>query len=367
MNYFPTSLASGNAFCNRKVELKRILYNLENLIPTLLVSPRRYGKTSLSLKAFEQIEWPYTHIDLYKALSEEDISRFILNGIGQVLGQIENTPEKLIKVASEFFAGFQLKFVVEKFGLAVELGRKNKKSIDTMLAALEKLDMHAKKRNKKVIIYLDEFQVVSEITTNTAIEAAIREAVQKASHVVYVFSGSNRHLIDEMFNDKKRPFYKLCDAIPLGRINEMEYISHINMAAKKKWNKHLSEETLTTIFKHTERHPYYINKLCSLLWQKTTLPNEEDTLSIWQNYIDENKSVIERELSLLSINQRKLLIYLSNDDLVIEPFSKQYSTNWDMSATSIHRAMGSLLEKDYVFIDEGKYRILDPLIKGALQ
>jgi AAA+ ATPase superfamily predicted ATPase len=367
MNYFPTALASGNAFCNRKQELKRLQYNLKNIMPTLLVSPRRYGKTSLSLKAFEQIKWPYAHIDLYKALSEEDISRFILNGIGQVLGQIENTPAKLIKVASEFFAGFQIKFVIEKFGLAVELGRKNKKAIDTMLAALEKLDLHAKKKNKKVIIYLDEFQVVGEIAKNTAIEAAIREAVQKASHVAYVFSGSNRHLVEEMFNDKKRPFYKLCDAIPLGRIDETEYKDYINHAAKVKWKKHLNDDVLAAIFKYTERHPYYINKLCSLLWQQGVLPSEKEAENTWENYINENKSGIERELSLLSLNQRKLLIYLSNDNSVMEPFSKQYSTGWDMSATSIHRAMESLLEKDYVFLDEGKYSILDPLIKGALQ
>jgi AAA+ ATPase superfamily predicted ATPase len=98
--------------------------------PTLLVSPRRYGKTSLALKAFENIKWAYAHVDLYKALSEEDIAQFILNGIGQLLGRIEGTPKKLMKVATEFFSGFQLKFVLEKYGLAVEFARKRKNRLN---------------------------------------------------------------------------------------------------------------------------------------------------------------------------------------------------------------------------------------------
>ena len=74
--YFPTYLATGNAFCNREEELKRIVYDLKNGIPVLLMSPRRYGKKSLAIKAFEQLKYPYVNIDLYKAFSESDIARF---------------------------------------------------------------------------------------------------------------------------------------------------------------------------------------------------------------------------------------------------------------------------------------------------
>lgn len=368
MNYFPTSLAGGKAFCNRKEELQRILYNLKNTNPTLLVSPRRYGKTSLALKAFEDIKWPYAHIDLYKALSEEDIARFVLNGIGQLLGRIESTPEKLMKVATEFFSGFQLKFVLEKYGLAVEFSRKSKKSIDLILAALEKLDAHAVKRKIQVIIFLDEFQVLAEVINNNSIEAAIREAVQKSQKVSYIFSGSNRHLIEAMFNDKKRPFYNLCDTITLSRITKNHYEPYIKKAAIEQWKQPLSEPALETIFSLTELHPYYVNKLCSLVWQQQALPDTTCIDDAWRRYVAENRSGIERELSLLSLNQRKLLINLAEEEGVKEPFGRQSSDTWGMSVTSVHRAMESLLEKDYVFVDEnGRYRVLDPLIKSIFQ
>ena len=82
VNYFPTHLALGRAFCNRKEEMKWLLYNIENVNPVLIRSPRRYGKTSLALNAFSKIKWPYAHIDFYKALDEEDIEKTILNGHG---------------------------------------------------------------------------------------------------------------------------------------------------------------------------------------------------------------------------------------------------------------------------------------------
>jgi hypothetical protein len=332
-----------------------------------LVSPRRYGKTSLALKALEHSQRPYTHIDLYKALSQEDISRFILNGIGQLLGQIESVPEKLIKTATEFFAGFHLKFVMEKYGLAIEFGRSRQNAIEIIPTALEKLELYAAKRNKKPILFLDEFQVVHEITQDIAIEAAIREAAQKAKQISYVFSGSNRHLIEEMFNDKKRPFYKLCDAIILSRIAESEYRIYLNHAAEKEWHKPLSEAVLKCIFQLTERHSYYVNKLCSLLWQES-YPTEKMVEDIWQQYVLENQSSIERELLLLSLNQRKLMIFIANEGVIKEPYSQHYASAWNMSTTSIHRALKILIEKDYVFKDtEGNYGILDPLIKKVLQ
>ncbi len=367
VNYFPLSLASGKAFCNRRNELKRIHYNLKNKNATLLISPRRYGKTSLALQAFESIQWPYAHIDLYKALSEEDIAHFILNGIGQLLGKIESTPQKLIKVASDFFTGLQLKFAVEKYGLSVELSQKDKRPVDLILAALERLDAHVLKRKKQAILFLDEFQVLAEVVNNNRIEAAIREAGQKTKAVCYVFSGSNRHLIESMFNDKKRPFYHLCDQLIVKRMHRSHYIPYLTHAAQERWSRTLSESGMEVIFEVTELHPYYLNKLCSLIWQKEQSPNAQDVYEIWHQHVNENKSSVEREFSLLRLNQRKLLLQLALNQEIKMPFSKKYALQWSMSSTSIHRAMASLIEKDYVLIDEeGNYKILDPLLKAVL-
>jgi len=368
MNYFPTYLALGGAFCNRKEELKRILYDLNGNTPILLISPRRYGKTSLALKAFEQIKWPYAHVDLYKALSEEDIVKYILNGIGQLLGKIESTPKKLMLLAGEFFSSLHIKVVIEKAGIQLEFNQKNQKAPDVILKSLEKLHELALKKDKRVVLFLDEFQVLGEVINNNSIEAVIREAAQKSTHVSYVFSGSNRHLMEQMFYDRKRPFYKLCDQIKLDRIHEKEYEQYINIAAKETWGEILDPSTLAKIFELSESHSYYVNKLCSLLWQGSKIPKESDVVSIWHCFVLENKSSVERELSLISVNQRKLLIFLSNQDQIKELFSKKTTQQVDLTSSSVQRAAELLIEKDYVYIDGDKsYRVLDPLIKSVLR
>jgi AAA+ ATPase superfamily predicted ATPase len=211
-------------FVIERKSLKRILYDLNGNTPILLISPRRYGKTSLALKAFEHIKWPYAHVDLYKALSEEDIVKYILNGIGQLLGQIESAPKKLMLLAGEFFSSLHIKVVIEQAGFQLEFNQKNPNAPDVILKSLEKLQELAFKKNKRVILFLDEFQVLGEVINNNSIEAVIREAAQKSTHVSYLFSGSNRHLMEQMFYDRKRPFYKLCDQIKLERIHEKDYV-----------------------------------------------------------------------------------------------------------------------------------------------
>lgn len=370
MNYFPTHLASGISFCNRTKEIERIIYDLKGASPILLISPRRYGKTSLALRAFEKIAWPYVSIDLYKALSEEDIQRTILNGIGQLLGSLESTPRKLLSIASDFFAGMHVRLVMEKAGIRLEVDRESRKKHipETILTSLESIHAFVKKRNKHVILFMDEFQAVGEATHSHAIEAVIREAAQKSTHISYVFAGSNRHMMEQIFYDKKRPLYKLCDQIKLERIKESDYQQYIQSAAAKTWNKKIPEQAFSTIMELTERHPHYVNKLCSILWQEKSPPNAETVTAAWHDFVLENKSGIERELSLLSLNQRRLMIMLAREEGTTQIFSKEAAYNANLTASTIQKAISPLLGKDYVFVDDDNiYRILDPLIKMVLQ
>ena len=366
-NYFPTKLAKGSAFCNRREELTRLKYNIEAINPVLILSPRRYGKTSLSFRAFEQLKWPYVQVDLYKAFTEEDIEKFILNGIGVLLGKLERAPKKLIALAADFFSNIHISVSIEKDGLSLDFSKRKKTPAENILKALERLHDVAEKRRKKIILYLDEFQVVGEVCKDYAIEAALREVAQKSEYVAFVFSGSDRHLIEQLFNDKKRPFYKLCDVITLDRISGADYEHHLQKASLEKWSSELSRNTVEMILEHTERHAYYLNKLCSILWRGNQ-PTPNMVSDVWINFVSENKSPIERELSLLTINQRKILTVIAEENGIIEPFGKVFLSKINMSNSSAARAMKLLLEKDYVLVEgkNNKYKILDPLIKCVL-
>lgn len=365
-NYFPSSLALGKAFCNRKAEIKRLEHNIQSITPALILSPRRYGKTSLAIHTFNRLKMPYAHIDFYKDITEEDIQLSLLKGVGNIISKFETIPNKLIKIAGDFFSNMQVKVVLEKTGIQLDISKNKKRAANMIFEALDNLHQLAVKKNKKAILYMDEFQVLGEITKTHAIEAAIREAAQRSTHIAYVFSGSNRHLIQEMFYDKKRPFYKLCDLIVLNRIAESEYEPFLQKAAEEHWGKKLSNQTINQLFFLTERHPFYINKLCALLWMGK-FPDVQMVNDIWDQYVLDHEFLIQREMELLSVNQKKLLIFLSKNTMTKELFSTEFMSRIQMSPSSISRALKMLCDKDYLFLDENKnYVILDPLMKWVL-
>ena len=98
-NVFSRGIASGEAFCNRKEELKRILLNIKNITHTLLVSPRRYGKTSLSLSAIEMAKLPYGYIDLFMKCDSGTILNEFYQGLGELVSKIIKPTTRAIRKA----------------------------------------------------------------------------------------------------------------------------------------------------------------------------------------------------------------------------------------------------------------------------
>lgn len=366
MDYFPTKLAAGKAFCNREKEQEELLKCLNNTSPILLISPRRYGKTSLAMHVLEKNKFTYAHIDFYKELSEEDIARAILNGIGKLLGKIEDTPEKILTLAKDFFSGFNIRAAIKAVGIEVEFEQKQKNPVNVIAEALEKLEELARKNKKKLVLFMDEFQTLAEATNHHGIEAAIRHAAQESRHVCYFFSGSNRFLLKEMFQDRKRPLYKLCHTIHLKRIQPEHYIKYIQAVAGEIWKKPLTEKQFQVIFDLTQRHPYYVNKLCTLLSFQRAI-SEETIKNVWGNYVLENKTAVEGEISLLSVNQRKMLFALARNTQTKELLSKEFSQLIQIAPGSIPRATSALQNKDYIYTDEKEYyKLVDPLIHSVL-
>ncbi|OGT54266.1 MAG: hypothetical protein A3F17_06880 [Gammaproteobacteria bacterium RIFCSPHIGHO2_12_FULL_41_15] len=367
MDYFPLTTAKGAAFCNRVQELKLLHRNITEVRPTLIMSTRRYGKTSLALKALENTKSIYATIDFYRDLNEEHIERSIMNGIGALLGKMESAPQKLMQLASQLFSGMQASLTMSEMEIAVQFQEKKKRASDNIINALKRLHDLAQKRKQNVVLFFDEFQQLSEATNDHSIEAALREAAQSSTQVSYLFSGSNRHLLQNIFFDQNRPFYKLCDFIQLERIHSEAYIPYLQHAACDYWKKELSQEVLETIVELTERHPYYINLLCSKIWLDDFPTEKKIVRNYWEKCALENKSQIQNELSLLSLNQRKLIIALAMHGPVTAPNGTDFMKKVNLPQTSLLQALSVLIEKDYVYQDsEKQYRLLDPLIRYLL-
>lgn len=121
MNYFPLGIAKGSAFCNRVVERKQLLGNLKKGQHTLVISPRRYGKSSLVLYSLEESKLLYERVDLFVAINAKTIEEQILKGVKNLLNRVSAVPEQIVSVIKNYLKNLKSKWVVGTDGVRIEL------------------------------------------------------------------------------------------------------------------------------------------------------------------------------------------------------------------------------------------------------
>lgn len=371
-NYFPLGIAKRHAFCNRIKERQALVNNIKAKQHTLITSPRRYGKTSLVLFVLEKLGIPHAKVDLFVALDAKACEEQLIKGVERLFLQIFSKPERILNQIKDYFAHANKKWTIGFKGLNLELiPDKDSDTAINIMDALLALEAVLAKKKQRAVLFIDEFQEIGSLPSAKALEGAIRHVAQESHHLLLVFSGSNRHLLSHMFDNKSRPLYMLCERIILDRIEEAEYIEFINKIALKTWGKPFHPDTLTEIFSVTECHPYYVNALCNALWKvyedKNQPPDKQAVKKLWQEYIYTERGRISRELSYLSFGQRKVLTALAfghTKELTGKPFLQKI----DITGPSVISALEVLENKDLIGQKEdGSYFMIDPLMKYSLQ
>lgn len=365
--YFPLGKAYGKAFCNRVEETNKLMGNIKNGKHTFLIAPRRYGKSSLYEKVLEIVDLPWAKLDFHLALSEKDIERIIINGITELIGKSIGSVEKLATLIKKYTKKLRPKLSIgtKIFSLELELSENSSpgENIAEAMLVLEKL---LAERNKQAVLILDEFQEIGTMKQGKGIEGAIRHAAQEMENLSLIFSGSNPHVLRSMFEDERRPLYKLCRKLILDRISEEHYKQHLNKAAKIMWGKELNDHVFDRIMLVTERHPYYINYLCDELWSENKkIPSIASVDLSWKTVVEEERSDLLKDFSSLSENQKKIMVYLANYG-GINLYSDEAAKKMDMPVSSISRAASTLLEKDYIEKSNEIYRLIVPAFKAIL-
>ena len=368
-NYFPLGIAKGKAFCNRESERKQLINNIKRNKHTIVISPRRYGKSSLVLYCLEQMKLPYERVDLFVAVSVKAIEEQILKGVKNLISEISSVPEQTVGFIKNYIKSLKSKWIVGTDGVNIELiPEKGSDPANTIMESLQMLENILKKKGKKAVFFIDEFQEVGVFANDTGIEGAIRHVAQESENLRFIFSGSNRHVLANMFDDRSSPLYMLCDRISIDRISEQEYVAYLNSVAKKTWKKNLDRTVIAEIFKLTERHPYYMNVLCDKLWVRciNDLPIVKNVENAWKEYVLQEESKIAKDLSSLNTSQKKILIAVSqgiSKDLT----SKEILKKFNLTSAAVVKSLKLLEEQDYLNRNkEGEYIVVDPLIKSSL-
>jgi uncharacterized protein len=360
---FHRGIASGDAFCNRTDELDRLLKNIYKTTHTLLISPRRYGKTSLALRAIEHSELPYAYIDLFMKCDIETANQEFFNGISQLVSQIIKPTELAVKKLESLLKNLVISVRLGKVGFEFNLAPKSpdKQNLKTLLIGIDELLAAHKKR---AIIFIDEMQEISDTLIADEIESSLRFVAQKTQHISFIFSGSNRHLLNKIFEDRSRPLYKLCHTMAVKRISASHYKTFINKYAKQSWHKPLSDETMEEIFYCTKLHPYYMNILCGYLFEQIKLPNEEDVTKCWHTICLEEQGSIAKEIEFLTPKQKHLLQEIAKHPGLSEPTAKDFVRKVNLTPKGITGALQILLKHDLIERSEAQeFRLVDPVLE----
>lgn len=369
--YFPLGKAYDPAFCNRTEETETLLGNIQNGKHSFLAAPRRYGKSSLCEKVLAISGLPHVTVDLHLATSEKNLERLILKGILELIGKAVSSIDKALQVVKYRFKNLKPKLAYEAYGFRLELEIINQQASvpETLREALLFLESLLAEKKQIAVLVLDEFQRVAELGANMGIEGGIRSAAQETKYLSFIFSGSNRHLIESIFQNAGRPLYKLCKKIKLQRISEDHYRDHLNIAAQAQWKKLLDEDVFQCIMKLTEQHPYYVNYLCDALWTLCSkkLPKIEDVENSWVLIIEEERSDLLREFFSLGEAQKKLLKYLATHaDSGI--YTAEASEMMELASTAVPAAVQALLSRDLLEdLGERKYLVINPAYRVLLR
>ena len=366
MKLFPSGIATDEAFCNREQEREQLRGYIHNTEHVALLAPRRYGKTSLTNQVVQEIDIEYAWIELFAVTSFESAQNTIASAVGQLIFDLAPDIKKLQMKIKHFFQKMKPEIVIGGLGQKVVLHPLDS-TTETITSLLLELDRFAGSLGKQAVIVLDEFQQIAQVKNGHAIEACIRQAVERSEHISYIFSGSNRHMLSDMFSQSSRPLYRLCKLLILDRISYASYQSFIQQAAVNQWGEQLSDDALSHILTLTERHPYYVNVLCEQLWKQNNPPSWEDVEATWQGYLFSHKTIIIGDVINLTINQKKCLNALAQQPTQ-EPFSQAFQHSTNLSLSSLRQAIDTLYKKDIIFKDnEGYVRVLDPGVSSLMR
>jgi hypothetical protein len=356
-------VATERSFCDREQETKMLVGNIKKNQHTVIVAPRRYGKTSLVCHALSKIPHPSAHIDLFCVVYAEDICKKVAAGVSQLIRNMASFSEKALRNLEQCFKSAYVGFKAGQIEIKVEFGKTAADPVSQLEDLLAGLERFAKRHQQPVVLFFDEFQDVLKSDDTNKVQAVIRAHAQHARYVTYIFSGSSRMMLNKIFDDKHQPLYMLCHKILLERIDEHYFSTHIQHAAKQRWKALLPDNMIATLLALTELHPYYVNLLCDKLWGLNKRPDVTHIEHAWNEALYENRGKIIADLEPLNGNRMKVIVTIALLGVVNAPNSKVFLDQVKLPLGSMQHAVKYLMNHDYLYESPGGLKLIDPLMR----
>lgn len=362
-------LAENKNFTGRMEDIHRLKTNLMGRINTIIISPRRWGKSSLVNRTLQEIkaedsQFLTCHIDIFNCRDEESFYKAYVNA---VLNASVTKFEEAISIIKKYIGSFGPKIALSDAGNTMEysLGidfHDKKYSVDEILDLPEKI---ATERGKQFIVCIDEFQNIENFEAPKAFQARLRAHWQRHQHVCYCMYGSKRHMLLNIFSDYEMPFYKFGDIIMLERISKQEWVDFI-ISRFTDTGKHITTELAAKIVDSVESHSYYVQQYSQLVWLLTASHATEETVDLaFQQMVDRSAILFDNLIDNLKVRQINMLLAIAEGEKNFSSAAvlKKYNLGTSANVKNLKKAV---IDKDLVNVEGGTMTIQDPVFKHWL-
>ncbi|HNW85020.1 MAG TPA: hypothetical protein PKH46_05820 [Candidatus Cryosericum sp.] len=364
-NPFTDKIATGRQFCDREQERAELGNLMRAGQSAVLLSPRRYGKTSLALATLGDLRSAgllTAYVDLMPVSSQRELverfARGVAQGFGWGLG-LAQLPTQL----GRLFGRVHLEFGIDAEGPRVSASVDPQASVPEALEdAVEQTCRYVEAQGRRACIVLDEFQEITQLPDSRTIEATMRSVIQQHQSVAWLYVGSRRHLLRSMFTDRNRPFFESASMIELREL-PVEAVVPWVIDAFAGSGKVCSEATGTRMYEYSRGCAYYMQRLASAAWDLTDELCTDET-------VNQARTVLLRELSPgfemvlagLSAAQRRLLQALAQAPSD-QPYSTDFLNRSQLSVGAIQKAIGVLIDYDLIERRPDRtYHLVDALL-----
>jgi len=343
------TIVENNFFTDRITELEEVKQMLDSENHLVLISPRRFGKSSLICKALTQLERPSITIDMMQVLNVTDLASHIMRAIFSVYKM-----EKIRHLIKQFriMPTISYKPMADSWDVSFTATLSDASIIlEDAMSLLQKVTTP----ERKIIVVFDEFQEVNEIDKSLAKQ--LRAIMQKQSGLNYIFMGSQESMMEEIFDKKKSPFYHFGERMTLGKVPRedfMEYIVHRLPVIPDSISEVITKESIAdSILDFTAVHPYYTQQLCSVVYRQM------EYSKIYENVVERSIEVVVQEHDLdyerlwqtLNRNERRIIKELTQGKNPMQ--NRNYPTSTTFSS------LKKLVKEGYI-IKTTTYEIEDP-------
>lgn len=357
--------ATAGNFTDREKEIALLISNFRSLINTIVISPRRWGKSSLINMAADRAvaedkKLRVCKIDLFNVRDEEHFYELLAKN---VLTSTSSKWEEAVESAKKFFSRLVPKIVLSpdsqsEFSLAFDWSEV-KQDPDEILDLAEKI---AAAKQLKIVICIDEFQNIAGFEAPEYLQKKLRSHWQQHQNVAYCLYGSKRHMMLDVFTNTSMPFYKFGDLLFLEKIDTPSWISFIT-GKFSSTGKSISKAEAALIVSFADNHPYYVQQLSQQVWLRTKKRCSKKIVEEAHTSLVEQLGLLFTTITeSLTTNQINLLKAMIAGETALSSVEtiKKYRLG---TSANITRARKSLIQKDILDDKAGEIEFQDPMYR----